>query len=145
MVFLKAKYCVPFFMLVLLTSGVPLNASNDGDILPIADAAVQTKNNGNKIFFCENNPIQKTEFDKPHMKPQDYMAKCKERTEGYSWGSRIYVLLWAPGFNADDKKISKLVKKLLHCPKMQFRPPKIAAVPKTPIVDNAIFGGKKFE
>jgi len=108
MEFIKAKYFVPVFMLVLLTSGVPLNASNDGDILPIADAAVQTKNNGNKIFFCENNPIKKQEFDKPNMKPQDYMAKCKERTEGYSWGSRIYVLLWAPGFNADDKKLDEL-------------------------------------
>ena len=52
--FLKAKYCVPFFMLVLLTSGVPLNANNDGDILPSADAAVKAPNNGNKIFFCEN-------------------------------------------------------------------------------------------
>ncbi|MDC3292052.1 hypothetical protein OAU56_02360 [Nitrosopumilus sp.] len=108
MEFIKAKYFVPVFMLVLLTSGVPLNTSNDGDILPIVDAAIQTKDNGNKIFFCENNPIKKTEFDKPHMKPQDYMAKCKERTEGFSWGSRIYVLLWAPGFNADDKKLDEL-------------------------------------
>jgi len=108
--FIKAKYFVPVFMLVLLTSGVPLNANNDGDILPIADAAVQTKDNGNKIFFCENNPIKKTEYDKPHMKPQDYMSKCKERTDGYSWGSRIYVLLWAPGFNADDHKIDELGK-----------------------------------
>jgi len=108
MEFIKAKYFVPVFMLVLLTSGVPLNASNDGDILPIADAAVQTKNNGNKIFFCENNPIKKQEFDKPNMKPQDYMAKCKERTEGYSWGSRIYVLLWAPGFNADSLKLDEI-------------------------------------
>ena len=93
-------------MLVLLTSGFPLNANNDGGILPTADA--QTTDNGNKIFFCENNPIKKHEYDKPHMKPQDYMSKCKERTDGYSWGSRIYVLLWAPGFNADDKKIDKL-------------------------------------
>ena len=93
-------------MLVLFTSGFPLNANNDGGILPTADA--QTTDNGNKIFFCENNPIKKHEYDKPHMKPQDYMSKCKERTDGYSWGSRIYVLLWAPGFNADDKKIDKL-------------------------------------
>ena len=93
-------------MLVLFTSGFPLNANNDGGILPTADA--QTTGNGNKIFFCENNPIKKHEYDKPHMKPQDYMSKCKERTDGYSWGSRIYVLLWAPGFNADDKKIDKL-------------------------------------
>ncbi len=106
--FIKAKYCVPFFMLVLLTSGFPLNANNDGEILPTVDAAVQTKDNGNKIFFCENNPIKKTEYDKPHMKPQDYMAKCKERTDGYSWGSRIYVLLWAPGFNTDVHKLDKL-------------------------------------
>jgi len=95
-------------MLVLLTSGFPLNSNNNGDILPTADAVVKAPNNGNKIFFCENNPIKKQEFDKPHMKPQDYMAKCKERTEGYSWGSRIYVLLWAPGFNADDKKLDEL-------------------------------------
>ena len=95
-------------MLVLLTSGVPLNSNNDGDILPTADAVVKAPNNGNKIFFCENNPIKKQEFDKPHMKPQDYMAKCKERTEGFSWGSRIYVLLWAPGFNADSLKLDEI-------------------------------------
>ncbi len=95
-------------MLVLLTSGFPLNANTDENILPTADAAVKAPNNGNKIFFCENNPIKKTEFDKPHMKPQDYMAKCKERTEGYSWGSRIYVLLWAPGFNADSLKLDEI-------------------------------------
>ncbi len=107
--FLKAKYCVPFFMLVLLTSGVPLNANNDGDILPTADAAgIGSPNNGHKIFFCENNPIKKTDYNKPHMKPQDYMSKCKERTDGYSWGSRIYVLIWAPGFNTDEHKLDEL-------------------------------------
>ena len=106
MVFIKSRYFTFFFMLVLLTSGFPLNTNNDGGILPTADA--QTTDNGNKIFFCENNPIKKHEYDKPHMKPQDYMSKCKERTDGYSWGSRIYVLLWAPGFNADDKKIDEL-------------------------------------
>ena len=104
----KAKYFAFFFMLVLLTSGFPLNASYSGDIMPTADAEVQTTGNGNKIFFCENNPIKKHEYDKPHMKPQDYMSKCKERTDGYSWGSRIYVLLWAPGFNADVNKIDEL-------------------------------------
>ena len=95
-------------MLVLLTSGFPLNANNDVGILPIADAAVQTKDNGNKIFFCENNPIKKDEYNKSHMTPQDFMSKCKERTDGFSWGSRIYVLLWAPGFNADDKRLDEL-------------------------------------
>ena len=104
----KAKYFAFFFMLVLFTSGFPLNASSNGDVIPTADAAVQTKDNGNKIFFCENNPIKKTEYDKPHMKPQDYMSKCIERTDGYSWGSRIYVLLWAPGFNSDPLKIDEL-------------------------------------
>jgi len=59
--FIKAKYFVPFFMLVLLTSGFPLNANNDGDILPTADAAVKAPNNGNKIFFCENNPINEND------------------------------------------------------------------------------------
>ena len=103
--FIKAKYFVPVFMLVLLTSGVPLNANNDGDILPTADAKTQ---DGIKIFFCENNPIKKTEYDKPHMKPQDYMSKCKERTDGYSWGSRVYVLIFAPGFNTDPHKLDEL-------------------------------------
>ena len=93
-------------MLVLLTSGFPLNANNDGGILPTADAKVP--DNGNKIFFCENNPIKKHEYDKPHMKPQDYMSKCKERTDGYSWGSRIYVLIFAPGFNQNDNIIDTL-------------------------------------
>ena len=105
MEFIKAKYFAFFFMLVLLTSGFPLNTNNDGEILPTANAKTQ---DGNKIFFCENNPIKKTEYDKPHMKPQDYMSKCKERTDGYSWGSRIYVLIFAPGFNADDKKLDEL-------------------------------------
>jgi hypothetical protein len=108
MEFIKAKYFAFFFMLVLLTSGFPLNANNDGDILPTADAAVKAANNGHKIFFCENNPISKTDYNKPHMKPQDYMSKCKERTDGYSWGSRIYVLIWAPGFNTDEYKLDEL-------------------------------------
>ena len=108
MMFLKSRYFAFFFMLVLLTSGFPLNSNNDGGILPTADAAVQTKENGNKIFFCENNPIKKDEYNKSHMTPQDFMSKCKERTDGFSWGSRIYVLLWAPGFNADDKRIDEL-------------------------------------
>ena len=34
-------------------------------ILPTADAAVQTKDNGNKIFFCENNPIKKQSITNP--------------------------------------------------------------------------------
>jgi len=105
MEFIKAKYFAFFFMLVLLTSGFPLNANNDGDMLPTADATVQ---DNYKIFFCENNPIKKTEYDKPHMKPQDYMSKCKERTDGYSWGSRVYVLIFAPGFNADPLKLDEL-------------------------------------
>ena len=57
MEFGKSKYFAFFFMLVLLTSGFPLNANTDENILPTADA--QVKNNGNKIFFCENNPIKK--------------------------------------------------------------------------------------
>ena len=106
MEFIKAKYFAFFFMLVLLTSGFPLNANTDDNILPTADAKVP--DNGNKIFFCENNPIKKTQYDKPHMKAQDYMSKCIERTDGYSWGSRIYVLIFAPGFNQNDRIIDTL-------------------------------------
>ena len=78
MEFIKAKYFAFFFMLVLLTSGFPLNANNDGDILPTADAAVKAPNNGNKIFFCENNPIKKQKYDRPGMEPQDYMQAVKK-------------------------------------------------------------------
>ena len=53
-----------------------------------------------KYFSVKIIQLKKHEYDKPHMKPQDYMSKCKERTDGYSWGSRIYVLIWAPGFDA---------------------------------------------
>ena len=90
-------------MLVLLTSGFPLNANTNENILPTADAKVPVM--VTRYFSVKIIQLKKQEYDKPHMKPQDYMSKCKERTDGYSWGSRIYVLLWAPGFNADDKKI----------------------------------------
>ena len=61
MEFIKAKYFAFFFMLVLLTSGFPLNTNNDGEILPTANAKTQ---DGNKIFFCENNPIKKNRDQK---------------------------------------------------------------------------------
>ncbi len=49
MIFIKSRYFTFFFMLVLLTSGFPFNANNDGGILPTVNA--QVKSNGNKKLF----------------------------------------------------------------------------------------------
>ena len=76
--FIKSRYFAFFFMLVLLTSGFPLNANNDGGILPTADA--QVKENGNKIFFCENNPIKKQEYNKSHMTCLLYKSDAADQT-----------------------------------------------------------------
>jgi hypothetical protein len=46
--------------------------------------------------FCEN----------PAMTLQD----CNERYEGYTWTDRVNVLIYAPGYNYDDKKIDNIGK-----------------------------------
>ena len=60
-----------------------------------------------KIFFCGNNPISKV-YNLDTVGPGQIMDSCKERLDGYSWTSRIYVLIWAPGWNANEFKLDTL-------------------------------------
>ena len=60
-----------------------------------------------KIFFCANNPISKV-YNLDTVGPGQIMDSCKERLDGYSWTSRIYVLIWAPGWNVNEFKLDTL-------------------------------------
>ena len=59
---------------------------------------------GIKMFLCANNPLGKM-YDKEGVTPGQIMNNCKERLDGYSWGSRIYTLIYAPGWNTDPHKL----------------------------------------
>ena len=56
------------------------------------------------MFFCANNPISK-KYNVDGVTAGDIMGGCKEKLDGYSWGSRIYILIYAPGWNTDSNKI----------------------------------------
>ena len=56
------------------------------------------------MFFCANNPISK-KYNVDGVTAGDIMGGCKEKFDGYSWGSRIYILIYAPGWNTDSNKI----------------------------------------
>ena len=56
------------------------------------------------MFFCANNPISK-KYYVDGVTAGDIMGGCKEKLDGYSWGSRIYILIYSPGFNSDPNKI----------------------------------------
>ena len=56
------------------------------------------------MFFCANNPISK-KYNVDGVTAGDIMGGCKEKFDGYSWGSRIYILIYSPGFNSDPNRI----------------------------------------
>jgi len=56
------------------------------------------------MFFCANNPISK-KYYVDGITAGDIMGGCKEKLDGYSWGSRIYILIYSPGFNSDPNRI----------------------------------------
>ena len=56
------------------------------------------------MFFCANNPISK-KYNVDGITAGDIMGGCKEKLDGYSWGSRIYVLIYGPGWNSDPNRI----------------------------------------
>ena len=56
------------------------------------------------MFFCANNPISK-KYNVDGVTAGDIMGGCKEKLDGYSWGSRIYILIYSPGFNSDPNRI----------------------------------------
>ena len=62
---------------------------------------------GIKMFLCANNPLGKM-YDQEGVTPGQIMNNCKERLDGYSWGSRIYTLIYAPGFNEDPYSLETI-------------------------------------
>ena len=56
------------------------------------------------MFFCANNPISK-KYNVDGVTAGNIMGGCKEKLDGYSWGSRIYILIYSPGFNSDPNRI----------------------------------------
>ena len=56
------------------------------------------------MFFCANNPIS-GKYNVDGVTAGDIMGGCKEKLDGYSWGSRIYILIYSPGFNSDPNRI----------------------------------------
>ena len=56
------------------------------------------------MLFCGNNPIH-NKYNVDGVSAGDIINGCKERLDGYSWGSRIYILIYAPGWNTDPHKL----------------------------------------
>ena len=69
-------------------------------VLPIedftADATRDDKPPGISIFFCGHNKNKKT------------IEECDDTINGYSWGSKINILIFAPAWNEDNNKIDTI-------------------------------------
>ena len=63
-----------------------------------------TENPGILMLFCGNNPIN-NKYNVDGISAGNIIDGCKERLDGYSWGSRIYILIYAPGWNTDPHKL----------------------------------------
>lgn len=63
-----------------------------------------TEDPGILMLFCGNNPIS-NKYNVDGISAGDIINGCKERLDGYSWGSRIYILIYAPGWNTDPHKL----------------------------------------
>ena len=108
---LRIQFIVIFLVLISFVSINQINSayadtfiSNERPPPPSKDVDV---NGSLKIFFCANNPISKV-YNLDTVDPGQIMDSCKERLDGYSWTSRIYVLIWAPGWNANEFKLDTL-------------------------------------
>jgi len=74
---------------ILLLSFIPIEDY-------IVDAVGDGKAQGISIFFCGHNKNKKTITD------------CDDTIEGYSWGSKINILILAPAWNEDSNKIDTI-------------------------------------
>ena len=111
MVDLRIQFIVIFLVMISFVSINQISSayadtfiSNERPPPPSKDVDV---NGSLKIFFCANNPISKI-YNLDTVGPGQIMDSCKERLDGYSWTSRIYVLIWAPGWNANEFKLDTL-------------------------------------
>ena len=62
----------------------------------VADATREDKPPGISMFFCGHNKNKKT------------LEDCDDTIEGYSWGSKINILIFAPAWNEDSNKIDTI-------------------------------------
>ena len=111
MINLRIEFIVIFLVLISFVSINQISSayadtfiSNERPPPPAKDINVERSL---KIFFCANNPISKV-YNVDTVGPGQIINSCKERLDGYSWTSRIYVLIWAPGWNADKFKLDTL-------------------------------------
>lgn len=61
-------------------------------------------NPGILMLFCGNNPVSQ-KFNVEGITAGNIINGCTEILDGYSWGSRIYVLIFAPAWNTDPYKL----------------------------------------
>ena len=80
-----------FFIFTAFVLTVPLSAM---DASAIKDGSPTLRNPGIIMKFCQN--------------PATTLQNCDEKYEGYTWTDRIYVLIYANGFNEDSGKIEHI-------------------------------------
>ena len=68
----------------------------------VADATRDDKPVGISMFFCGHNKNKKT------------IGDCDDTINGYSWGSKINILIFAPAWNEDSYKIDVIGLSLIH-------------------------------
>tara|TARA_Y100000590_G_scaffold324045_1_gene367550 strand:- start:145 stop:1413 length:1269 start_codon:yes stop_codon:yes gene_type:complete len=78
--------CLGLFSILLL---IPISLS-------IADATRDDKPPGISMLFCGHNKNKKT------------LEECDDTIDGYSWGSKINILIFAPAWNEDKYKIDTI-------------------------------------
>ena len=54
--------------------------------------------------ICANNPLKK-DFNSETVSGTEIFSRCVEIDDGYSWGSRAYVLIYAPSWNTEPDKL----------------------------------------
>ena len=62
----------------------------------VADATRDDRPPGITMLFCGHNKNKKT------------ITECEDTVEGYSWGSKINILIFAPAWNEDSEKIDTI-------------------------------------
>ncbi|MCV0372308.1 MAG: hypothetical protein K5793_01965 [Nitrosarchaeum sp.] len=56
---------------------------------------------------CGNNPLR-SDYNSETVSGAEIFQRCVEIQEGYSWGSRVYVLIFAPAWNTDPYKLDMI-------------------------------------
>lgn len=69
-----------------------------------SEEIVKNDSPGIIMKFCGNNPLGK-DFNSESVTGGEIFDRCKEFYDGYSWGSRIYVVIFAPAWNTDPHKL----------------------------------------